>query len=233
MKTKIFLVDDEYLAIQEFSWMMKDFESFEIIGHATSADEAIQKINALQPDVIFLDIQLPEKSGFDIVDALEYMPRIVFVTAFDQYAIKAFEINAVDYLMKPISHQRLVKCLSKLDAPGNPAVAKLFVKSNDEMSFVNVEDIRWLESIGNYVRLHHTAGSHMIYRSLSSLEVQIGKSGFYRANRKEMFNANCVDSMQKEHGVWAVFMKGDGRKILLSQRQGSKFILTFKNELAQ
>lgn len=229
MKTKVFLVDDEYLAIQEFTWMLKDFEDFQIIGHATNADEAIHKINALQPDVLFLDIQLPEKSGFDIVNALEFTPQIVFVTAFDQFAIQAFEVNAVDYLMKPISPQRLVKCLAKLRAPGEAVASKLFVKNNDSMEFVDIADIVWLESIGNYVRLHHTRGSNMVYRSLSSMETQLRSHGFFRANRKEMFNTRSIQSIQKQDANWVVSLP-NMVTIQFSLRQASKFISIFKKE---
>lgn len=220
---RVFLVDDEPLAIQEMKWMLRDFSDLDIVGQASTAIEAIRQINALKPDLIFLDINIPEKTGFDIVNELTYFPQIIFVTAYDEYALKAFEINAIDYLMKPVGHERLVKALSKVMAFGQTSVSRIFVKEDHEMKFIETASISWIESIGNYIRIHHDKGSNMLYKSLTAIEEQLSQENFFRASRKELFNLNKMVSAQKNDSSWSVKLL-DGKEIQLSQRQGSKFI---------
>jgi two-component system LytT family response regulator len=220
---RVFLVDDEPLAIQEMKWMLRDFSDLDIVGQASTAIEAIRQVNSLKPDLIFLDINIPEKTGFDIVNELNYFPQIIFVTAYDEYALKAFEINAIDYLMKPVGHERLVKALSKVRAYGQTAVSRIFVKEDNEMKFIETNSINWIESIGNYIRIHHDKGSNMLYKSLTAIEAQLSQESFFRANRKELFNLNKMDSAQRHESSWIIRLT-DGKEILLSQRQGSKFI---------
>ncbi len=225
---RVFLVDDEPLAIQEMKWMLRDFSDLDIIGQASSAIEAIRQINSLKPDLIFLDINIPEKTGFDIVNELTYFPQIIFVTAYDEFALKAFEINAIDYLMKPVGQERLVKALAKVKASGQTSVSRIFVKEEYEMKFIETASISWIESIGNYIRIHHDKGSNMLYKSLTAIEEQLGQENFFRANRKELFNLNKMISAHKDDSTWIVKLF-DGKEIQLSQRQGSKFILFNKN----
>ncbi len=220
---RVFLVDDEPLATQEMKCMLRDFSDLDIVGQASTAIEAIRQINALKPDLIFLDINIPEKTGFDIVNELTYFPQIIFVTAYDEYALKAFEINAIDYLMKPVGHERLVKALSKVKAYGQTSVSRIFVKEEHEMKFIETASISWIESIGNYIRIHHDKGSNMLYKSLTAIEEQLSQENFFRASRKELFNLNKMVSAQKNDFSWSVKLL-DGKEIQLSQRQSSKFI---------
>jgi len=228
MKRKAYLVDDELLAIKELNWMLLDIENIEVIGTASSAEDAIKRINEHKPDLIFMDIHIPEKNGFEILDSLDYLPDIIFTTAYDEYAIKAFEINAIDYLLKPIGQERLIKAISKLGHSKSQNNSLIFVKDYDKMKFIEIQHIKWIESIGNYIKLYHNQGADMIYKSLNSIEIKLQSQGFFRANRREIFNLNCVQSVVKNETYWTVILN-NGKQIILSQRQASKFKLIHKN----
>ncbi|MFN6380550.1 MAG: LytR/AlgR family response regulator transcription factor [Flavobacteriales bacterium] len=222
-KQRVFIVDDEPLAIQEMKWMLKDFSDIDIVGQASTAIEAIRQINTVKPDLIFLDINIPEKNGFDILNELNYFPQIIFVTAYDEYALKAFEINAIDYLMKPLGQERLVKALSKVKASGQTSFSRVFIKEGNEMKFIEADSIIWIDSIGNYIRIHHEEGSNMMYKSLTAIEEQLKYEMFFRANRQELVNMNKMDRVVKKVDNWIVVMK-DGKEIQLSKRQSARFI---------
>jgi two-component system LytT family response regulator len=227
MKRKAFLVDDELLAIKELNWMLNDFENIEVVGSSNSAEKAINELNELKPDVVFMDINLPEKNGFEIIDSLNYFPDIIFTTAYDEYAIKAFEINAIDYLLKPIGRDRLIKAISKLGKVPLNSNSLLFIKDQDKMKFIEIEKITWIESIGNYVKIYHQHGSDMIYKTLNSMETKLQDVGFFRANRKEMINIRFIQSVVKSDSNWMVILT-DGNQIILSQRQATKFISIYR-----
>lgn len=227
-KKRAFIVDDEPLAVQEMMWMLQEFNSIEIIGHAHSAAEAIQRINTSKPDLIFLDIHIPEKNGFQIVNELSYFPQIIFVTAYYEYALKAFEINAVDYLMKPVGQDRLIKALARVDVNLPLATNKIFIKDEDEMKFLEIHSIYWIESIGNYIRIHHEGGSNMLYKSLTAIEEQLSNQYFFRANRRELFNQEKVEIAIRKEDVWSVKLI-NGKELLLSQRQSAKFSAIYKH----
>ena len=227
-KQRVFIVDDEPLAIQEMKWMLKDFSDIDIVGQASTAIEAIRQINTVKPDLIFLDINIPEKNGFDILNELNYFPQIIFVTAYDEYALKAFEINAIDYLMKPLGQERLVKALSKVKASGQTSFSRVFIKEGNEMKFIEANSIIWIESIGNYIRIHHEKGSNMLYKSLTAIEEQLRYEIFFRANRQELVNMSKMDRVVKKVDNWIVVMK-DGKEIQLSKRQSARFIAMNKS----
>lgn len=227
MKRKAFLVDDELLAIKELNWMLLDFKNIEVVGSANSAEEAINELNELKPDVVFMDINLPEKNGFEIIDSLNYFPDIIFTTAYDEHAIKAFEVNAIDYLLKPIGRDRLIKAISKLGKAPLNSNSLLFIKDQDKMKFIEIEKIIWIESIGNYVKIYHQQGSDMIYKTLNSMETKLQDVGFFRANRKEMINIHFIQSVVKSDSNWKVILT-DGNQVILSQRQATKFISIYR-----
>jgi len=227
-KQRVFIVDDEPLAIQEMKWMLKDFSDLDIVGQASTAIDAIRQINTVKPDLIFLDINIPEKNGFDILNELNYFPQIIFVTAYDEYALKAFEINAIDYLMKPVGQERLVKALSKVKASGQTSFSRVFIKEGNEMKFIEADSIIWIDSIGNYIRIHHEKGSNMMYKSLTAIEEQLKHEMFFRANRQELVNMNKMDRVIKKLDTWNVVMK-DGKEIQMSKRQSARFIAMNKS----
>lgn len=224
-----FIVDDEKLAIQELNWMLQDFDGIEVIGSASNAYEAVRLINLNQPDILFLDIQIPEMDGFAIVESLNYSPEIIFTTAYDEYAVKAFEVNSVDYLMKPIGQEKLAKALSKLSDKKGDRKNWLFVKDADSMKFIHIQHIEWMESIGNYLKIYHNGRYDMIYKSLTAMESRFVKEGFYRANRREMFNMAKMKSAVKSGSSWTITLESD-KEIILSQRQALKFIYNHKKQ---
>jgi two-component system LytT family response regulator len=159
---------------------------------------------------------------------LNYFPQIIFVTAYDEYALKAFEINAIDYLMKPLGQERLVKALTKVKASRDTNFSRIFIKEGNEMKFIEANSIIWIESIGNYIRIHHEKGSNMLYKSLTAIEEQLRYEIFFRANRQELVNMSKMDRVVKKVDNWIVVMK-DGKEIQLSKRQSARFIAMNKS----
>src|ERR1700733_743425 len=162
------IIDDERLARNELKKLLLDFPEIEVIAEAANASEGVEKIDSLNPDLIFLDIQMPGKTGFDMLSELERAPNVIFTTAYDEYALKAFEVNALDYLLKPIEPGRLADAIQKLNLPAGSeneegAVSgdrsllseedQVFVKDGEKCWFVKLGDIRLFKSVGNYARV--------------------------------------------------------------------------------
>ena len=179
---KALIVDDERLARKELSSLLDDFKNVTVVGEAINADDAVQKIQELKPDLLFLDIQMPGKSGFDLLEMLDAVPEVIFTTAYDEYALKAFEVNALDYLLKPVQKERLQESISKLlvklaslsdDSPAKSAQLgvsdQVFVKDGDRCWFVRLEDVRLFESDGNYIKVYFEKNKPMIHKSLNCL----------------------------------------------------------------
>ncbi len=232
MNIRTILIDDEKLARQELRFLLKEFQNIEIIDEAENADDGIKKINELQPDLIFLDINMPGKTGFEMLQEIEHVPAVIFATAYDQYAIKAFEANALDYLLKPIREERLSKAIVKViaelkTATDNKQVAsadrKVFIKDGEKCYFVNIADIFLVESVGNYARLYFENQSPLLHKSLNQLEEKMPGSVFFRVNRQQIININYIKDI-------AAFFKGgllielkSGNKVEVSNRQAVKF----------
>ena len=168
MQKKVLLIDDERLARNELKKLLQDFPEIEVIGEAANADEGIEKIESLNPDLIFLDIQMPGKTGFDMLAQLDSAPDVIFTTAYDEYALKAFEVNALDYLMKPIEPNRLADAIQKLQLAEEKEIAaslgginrgtlteadQVFVKDGERCWFVKLGEVRLFESVGNYAKV--------------------------------------------------------------------------------
>ena len=162
---KALIVDDERLARKELASLLEEYKQVEIVGEAANADEAIQMINELNPELLFLDIQMPGKTGFELLESLDSAPAVIFTTAYDEFAIKAFEVSALDYLLKPIQPERLAESILKLDtvvqeSNDNPQSTHLgledqvFVKDGDRCWFVKLANIRLFESDGNYIKVY-------------------------------------------------------------------------------
>src|SRR5512135_1812711 len=190
---KALIVDDERLARAELKRLLLPFKDIEIIGEAVNAEDAITKIAELNPDLIFLDIQMPGKNGFEMLEELDSVPTVVFTTAYDEYALKAFEYNAMDYLLKPIEPKRLedtVKRLleknkkEKIEADQTPTLTEddqVFVKDGDRCWFVKLSTVRLFESEGNYVRLYFEDNKPLILRTLNYLDERLDNKAFFRA----------------------------------------------------
>jgi two-component system LytT family response regulator len=177
----------------------------------------------LSPDLLFLDVQMPQMSGFDLLDRLEDVPQVIFTTAYDAYAIKAFEVNALDYLMKPIAPARLAAALAKVRPRSAPVrLERVFVRDGDRCWIVTLPDISLLESEGNYTRVHFNGQRPLIRRSLNALEGQLDPAMFFRANRQEILNLKWIEKVDLGvAGGLSVTLRG-GRAVEMSRRQSGR-----------
>ncbi|HVZ66109.1 MAG TPA: LytTR family DNA-binding domain-containing protein [Lacunisphaera sp.] len=236
---KALIIDDERLARNELRRLLAAHADVTVAGEAVDVPDALEKVAALSPDLIFLDVQMPGADGFTLLEQLEPpLPAVIFTTAYDEFAVKAFEFNALDYLLKPVDPNRLVAALEKLrhhgsHAPvtgGGPAPAprlspedKVFVREGDRCWFVPVKNIRLLESEGNYTRLHFDDQKPQLFRSLSAMEDRLDSRHFFRANRKQVINLAWVEAIEPWFsGGLLVKLKG-GPKVELSRRQAQDF----------
>lgn len=231
---KALIVDDERLARAELARLLAEHKDIEIVGEAVNADDAMEKINQLQPEIVFLDIQMPGKTGFEMLEEMDNVPHVIFTTAYDEYALKAFEYNALDYLLKPIDPKRLEdavkRVLKRTVAEETPLPAgtlkaedQVFVKDGDKCWFVKLEDVRLFESEGNYVRIYFQENKPLILRTLNYLDERLDQRTFFRANRKHILNLKWVDNIEPWlNGGLLVKLKG-GQKVEVSRRQSIRF----------
>ncbi len=233
---KALLIDDERLARNELRWLLAVHPDIAVAGEAAHADEARRRITELQPDLLFLDVQMPGDDGFKLLESLEPpLPRVIFTTVYDEFAVKAFEFNALDYLMKPVDPSRLAAALAKLPAepagPGSPAGApvrlaatdRVFLREGDRCWFVEVGLIRLMESAGNYTRVHFGDAQPQLFRSLNAMEDRLDPRSFFRANRRQIINLAWIDRIEPWFsGGLLVHLKG-GLKVELSRRQAQAF----------
>jgi two-component system LytT family response regulator len=232
---KALLVDDERLARNELRRLLAAFPQIKIVGEASTAEQARELIGATQPELVFLDVQMPGETGLELLESLEPpVPRVIFTTAYDEFAVKAFELNALDYLLKPVDPARLITALARLEErpPGAPASAptgrlanedKVFVREGERCWFVEVKTIRLLESEGNYTRVHFADAQPQLFRSLNAMEERLDPKFFFRANRRQIINLTWVDKIEPWFsGGLLVHLKG-GAKVELSRRQAQDF----------
>lgn len=230
---KTLIVDDERLARKELISLLEPHKKIEIVGEATDADDALEKIAQLNPDLIFLDIQMPGKSGFDLLESLDNVPKVIFTTAYDEFALKAFEVNALDYLLKPVQPERLEEALAKLNAEEQRQSSserrslgkddQVFVKDGDKCWFVKLADVRLFESDGNYIKVYFAGNKPMIHKSLNALDERLDDRTFFRASRKHIINLGWVENIDTWfNGGLLVQLKG-GEKIEVSRRQAARF----------
>lgn len=230
------IVDDERLARKELIKLLEDHPMVEVVGEAVNADEAYQMINELNPDLLFLDIQMPGKTGFQLLEMLDSVPLVVFTTAYDEFALKAFEVNALDYLLKPIQPDRLAETMAKLsEKERSKAVAvaggekklglndQVFVKDGDRCWFVSLSTVRMFESDGNYIKVYFDTNRPMIHKSLNALDEKLDERAFFRASRKHIVNLSWVEGIEPWfNGGLMVRLRG-GDKVEVSRRQAAKF----------
>lgn len=229
---RVLLVDDERLARAELRRLLAPHEQVEIVGEAANAAEAILQIAALQPDLVLLDVQMPGGSGFDMLEALDVTPEVIFTTAFDQYALRAFEVNALDYLQKPIQAARLAAALERAAMRlGRPDAAKLrparteggprkiFIKDGERCWLVDVRQIRLFESEGNYTRVYFEENKPLMLRSLNQLEEKLDGGRFFRANRRHIVNLDHVQETRAADGGGMHLLLHDGVNVEVSRRR--------------
>lgn len=239
MKKTAIIVDDERLARSELKKMLTDYPEIEVIGEAGNVDEALKSIEELGPDILFLDIQMPVKTGFDLLAELDAVPTVIFTTAHDEYALKAFEVNALDYLLKPIDPKRLSDAIQKIMFLEEREIIsnetrnenksflndgdQVFVKDGEKCWFVKLSEIRLFESVGNYARVFFGTNKPLILKSLNSLEERLDPKTFFRANRKHIVNLRMIEKVEPFfNGGLLLEIKG-GEKIEVSRRQAVRF----------
>jgi two-component system, LytTR family, response regulator len=220
---KAIIIDDERLARAELRRLLAAHSEIEIAGEACNGDEALTLIAQTSPDLLLLDVQMPGLTGFDVLERLDEIPQVIFTTAYDAYAIKAFEVNALDYLMKPIAPARLAAALAKVRPRSGPTrLERVFVRDGDRCWIVALPDIFLLESEGNYTRVHFNGHHPLIRRSLNALEAQLDPAMFFRANRQEILNLKWIDKVDLGvAGGLSVTLRG-GRAVEMSRRQSGR-----------
>ena len=240
------LVDDSRLARTELRHLLRAFPDVEVVGEARHADEARQRISELRPDVLFLDIQMPGQTGFDLLATLEGpAPHVIFTTAYDQYALRAFEINALGYLLKPVTESRLAAALAKIKAlPPAPGAAlpaptplpapeptfplltaqdQVFVKDGERCWFVRLADIRLFEISGSATRVYFEQHQPLIPRSLQQLEARLDPKVFFRANRQQIINLNWIASIEPWFSNTLKIRLREGLEVEVSRNQSGLF----------
>jgi len=222
------IIDDERGARQELVRMLKSYPQITVLGEAANADEAERLIGLLTPELIFLDIQMPGRSGFELLENLVHVPQVIFVTAFDSYAVQAFEVSAMDYLMKPVREERfksaIDKAIEKIIADDNAAV---FVKDKGKHHFIKWKDVHLIKSVENYARLFFCQEQVLLKTSLNKLEENPGCQRFFRASRSILFNIDYVSLVQKDDDGTLVELK-TGELIRISERRAIKFLNLIK-----
>jgi two-component system LytT family response regulator len=226
----ILIVDDSRLARKELTALLGDCPGHQVIGEAENVQSAVSMTNRLSPALLLLDIHLPDGSGFDVLEQAEYTPKVIFTTAYEQHALRAFEVNALDYLLKPVTAERLSLALAKLELqelPGSPGVRPdnrragehLFIRDGERCHFVKFDDIRLLEVVGNCVQLHFRDAKATLAKSMSYVEERLDRQMFFRCNRQQIVNLNFIISVDPWIGDGFLIKLQDGKVIEVSRRQ--------------
>ncbi|UOQ76472.1 LytTR family DNA-binding domain-containing protein [Hymenobacter sp. 5516J-16] len=236
------LVDDSRLARTELRHLLQAFPEVSIVGEARHAEEARQQLRELQPDLLFLDIHMPGETGFELLASLEAAPHVIFTTAYDEYALRAFEVNALDYLLKPIQENRLAAALAKArskytamvpaggSAPAEePAPTPLteqdqvFVKEGERCWFVRLADIRLFEINGSYTQIYFEQHRPLIPRTLQHLEQRLDPRVFFRANRQQIINLQWVEAIEPWFSNSLKIRLRGGPEVEVSRQQSVRF----------
>ncbi len=239
---RVLIVDDEPLARRRIRMMLDEFEKVDIVGECSNGFQAVESIMKFGPEIVFLDIQMPEMDGFEVLQAVgtEKMPVVIFVTAYDQYAVKAFEVNAVDYLLKPFdkerfktSFQRALLEIAKKHKTGpdknidallheinqhRGPVNKILVKDLGRISIINIEQIDWIESAGNYVKIHVGKQTYLHRETMRNIQKRLSLFNFVRIHRRTIVNTERIlQLLSCKHGDYIIVLR-DGTKLTLSRR---------------
>ena len=245
MTIKTLIVDDEPLARDRLARLLAGDDRIAIVGQCADGRSALDAIRTLAPDLVFLDVQMPELDGFEVVSQVEpaKMPRIIFVTAHDKFALKAFEVHAIDYLLKPFDRERfqlaLDRAVTAIEEKSRPDLSdnisallaelrpasvteRIAVKSTGRIVFVRLEEIDWIEAADNYANLHVGAEAHLLRETMASLEKRLPQSQFIRISRSAIVNIDRIREMQPLfHGDYAVVLR-HGVKLTLSRNYRDK-----------
>lgn len=234
------IIEDERLAREELKLLLKDYLEIEIIDEAKNGEEGLQKIKEHHPDLLFLDVSMPGMTGFEMLKHLEEIPRVIFITAYDEFALKAFEVNALDYILKPVDPDRLKEAIAKLATPEDDFISnqseslsrknrqltlndRVFIKDGEKCWFIELSKVRMLESEGNYVKIYFENFKPLILRSLNSFEDRLDPEYFFRANRKFIINLNWVSNIENWFNGGLQVELREGEKVEISRRQAIRF----------
>ena len=227
---KVIIVDDEPPARREMRRLLAEFPWIAIVGEAGSVAEAETLVEELHPELLFLDIQMPGGSGFDLLSRLEHVPQVVFTTAHDEHAVRAFEVNALDYLLKPIDPRRLASTLERVQSAGaisasrgGSVLEQLFVRDGSRCWFVPLREVQLLTSEGNCVRLSWGKIKPLLARSLAAIEQRLDPAQFFRANRRQIINLRFIESIEAGVNGRLHAQLRDGPEIEISRRQARLF----------
>jgi len=224
------LVDDERLARQELRRLLADHADITIVGEAVNADDAVTRLEDSSIDLVFLDIQMPGGSGFDVLERLERVPLVVFTTAFDEYAVRAFEVNAFDYLMKPVRPERLAAVIEKArstltasrdgrsDRPRS-STERVFLRDGERCWIVQWAEIVLFEVEGNYARAYFGTNRPLIRVSLNALEAKLDPAVFFRASRQHIVNLRFIESVETAPDDSYVIHLKNKSEVPVSRRQ--------------
>jgi two-component system LytT family response regulator len=228
------VIDDVRLARAELQRLLQAHPEVEVVGEASNVPEGVQLIEQTKPDLVFLDIQMPGGSGFDLLAALDQAPAVIFTTAYDQYAIRAFDVNALDYLLKPVEPARLAQALQKCERQmqqqgerpqerPQTADGKVFIKDGERCWFVALEQITLFESEGNYTRVHFDQQAPLMLRSLTQLEARLDPAKFMRISRSQIVNLEFVTGIAPaSSGGLTLTLRGE-LKVSMSRRRAVDF----------
>ena len=241
-KIRAIVVDDEDLARQMLQEYLVEFPNIEIVGECDSGEQAVKTINSLQPDLIFLDVQMPELSGFGVLKKLEKIPFVIFSTAYDKYALQAFEVNAVDYLLKPYDRERFNQAVQRVlermenNAPSNEQIQslinsiemdkvdtkRLWIKENGSLMPIKLQKIDWIEAMDDYACLHVGKATHLVNQTMRELEAKLDDKMFMRIHRSTIVNLDSIQELRPlGAGNYQVVLK-DRTKLSLSRGQAKK-----------
>jgi len=228
---RVLIVDDTRLARQELRTLLAELPEVECIGEADDVPAAQAAIAKLHPDLVLLDIQMPSGTGFDVLESLESAPPVIFTTAYDQYAVRAFEANALDYLVKPVVPERLAAAIARARARRVVAEAEteprsllgaddqVFLRDGEQCWFVALHEISRIVVDGNYARVWFRGEKAMLPRSLSALEARLNPALFFRANRNTLVNLRMVKNIDLAVGEGYDLTLKDGSVVEVSRRQ--------------
>ncbi len=233
---KAVIVEDSRLARNELKELIKNHKEIQLVGEAENVDEGFELIQNTKPDLLFLDINMPEKDGFELLEMLDEVPITVFTTAFDEYAIKSFEYNALDYLLKPISEKRFAlaikKVVSQLTNSSNEVEistekltvnSQIFIKDGEKCWLVKIGEVTLFEIVGNYTRVFFQDEKPLLYKSLNQVEEKIPEQIFFRANRQQIININHIQSVVPWFNGKLKLTLNNSKEIEISRRQSYIF----------
>ncbi len=244
-KLKAIIIEDEQLAQNLLKNYLLEVDNVELIGTFSDGFAGLKAINELNPDVVFLDIQMPKLTGLEVLELLDNIPSIIFTTAYDEYAVKAFELNAIDYLLKPFARKRFLIAVEKAtkntadhkiqlqnfknQVIKNKILDKIVIKNDNNLHVINLSEVNYISSEDDYVMIHSSKGKYLKHQTMNYYETHLNKSDFIRIHRSYIVNIKQIDKIEKfgKETYQVVLKDGCCLKISRSRYQELKQLLDF------